>query len=275
MLITIQQTKSNYENLFEVSCCNQVLFHAKAPWMNVSLPFNADNVRKLTFSNAAGENLYTTRYSIIDNMLEETIPFKYLLSKGQRFGQFEIIGNNGREGAFYTLQNGYFDKRFCLEHEGKVYLGYDIQNGISHIISIFDDDVQIAQITKPLATVDNLDVYYLHIKDELEALIPVLSFFVIYFDYRRYNNSGEITKNSVEISVGYSYDKNNSKYNPNWISQEFGQQAADELSQIITKQREEITAKAKKLAKIIGISFLVLFVLILIIVFVILHIITG
>lgn len=85
-------------------------------------------------------------------------------------------------------------------------------------------------------------------------LIPVLSFFVIYFDYRRYNNS---------------------KYNPNWISQEFGQQAADELSQIITKQREELTAKAKKLAKIIGISFLVLIVLILIIVFVILHIITG
>ena len=105
MLVTIQQTKSNIENLFEVSSNGQLLFQAKAPWMKISLPFNAEDLRELTFSNPAGEIVYTTRYKFIDNLVEESIPFKYLLTKGQRFGQFEIIGRNGSEGAFYLTAN--------------------------------------------------------------------------------------------------------------------------------------------------------------------------
>mgnify|MGYP000570988037 CR=1 FL=1 len=66
--------------------------------MKISLPFNAEDLRELTFSNPAGEIVYTTRYRFIDNLVEELIPFKYLLTKGQRFGQFEIIGRNGSEG---------------------------------------------------------------------------------------------------------------------------------------------------------------------------------
>ena len=105
MLVTIQQTKSNTENLFEVTSNGQLLFQAKAPWMKISLPFNAEDLRELTFSNPAGEIVYTTRYRFIDNLVEELIPFKYLLTKGQRFGQFEIIGRNGSEGSFYVMQS--------------------------------------------------------------------------------------------------------------------------------------------------------------------------
>ena len=45
---------------------------------------------------------------------------------------------------------------------------------------IYDGDQQIAQITKPLTVVDNLDIYFLHIKDEYAPMIPLLSFFVVY-----------------------------------------------------------------------------------------------
>lgn len=121
MLVTIQQTKANSENLFEVSSNGQLLFQAKAPWMKLSLPFNAENLRELTFSNPAGETVYTTRYKFIDNLVEESIPFKYLLTKGQRFGQFEIIGKDGSEGVFYVMQNGLFDSKFCIECMGKAY----------------------------------------------------------------------------------------------------------------------------------------------------------
>lgn len=65
----------------------QIIFQAKAFWLKGSLPFNAENLRELTFSNAAGECLYTTRYKFIDNRVEESIPFKYLLTKEQCFGQ--------------------------------------------------------------------------------------------------------------------------------------------------------------------------------------------
>lgn len=261
MLVTIQQTKSNFENLFEVSSNGQTLFHAKAPWMKVSLPFNAENMRELTFTDASGENLYTTHYKLIDNMMEEAIPFKYLITKEQRFGQFEIAGKNGIEGTFYIRQNGIFDSKFCIEHKGTVYLGYSLDKGKNNYVSIYENDRQIAQITKPLTVMDNLDVYYLHIKDAYASMIPVLSFFTVYYDYRKYNNSGKLTKNSVEISVSYSYGKNNDKYNPNWIAQEFGQPAADELEQTLEKRSQQGSAQAKGIVKLVGMIFLVLILL--------------
>ncbi len=265
MLIKIQQTKSNFENIFEVSSNGQVLFNAKAPWLKISAPFNMENVRKLVFSDVTGSTLYTTKYNIIDNALEESIPFKYLISKEQKFGQFEIIGKNGREGAFYTLQNGLFEKKFCIEHMGKVYWGYSIDKGKRNIVSLYDENIQIAQITKPLTVIENLDIYFLHIKEDFTSLIPVLSFFTIYYDYRKYNNAGEFTKNSVEISVSYSYDKNNSKYNPNWILEEFGQETFNELNTFLDNLEAEGRVQAKKIGKLVALSFLIIIVIALII----------
>lgn len=261
MLVTIQQTKSNFENLFEISSGGRVLFHAKAPWMKAPLPFHAENVRKLTFFDPAGEILYTTNYRVIDNMLEEVVPFKYLITKEQKFAQFEIVGKSGQEGSFYTLQNGMFDRKFCIEHRGKVYLGYSVDAGRNHMVSIYVDEVQIAQITKPLTVTDNLDVYFLHIKDEHVSMIPILSFFTVYYDYRKYNNSGELRKNSVEIAVSYSYDKNNSKYNPGWIEQEFGRQAFEEFEQTLRKIKEQGSAQAKRILKMVGAVFMILIIL--------------
>ena len=107
----------------------------------------------------------------------------------------------------------------------------------------------------------NLDVYFLHIKDEYASIIPVLSFFTVYYDYRKYNHSGELTKNTVQISNSYTYGKNNDKYNPNWIAKEFGQQAADELEQKLRKIRAQGSAQAKKIVKLVGLAYLVLILL--------------
>ena len=74
MLVTIQQTKANTENLFEVSSNGQFLFQAKVPWMKLSLPFNAEKLRERTFCNPAGEIVYITRYQFIGNLVEESIP---------------------------------------------------------------------------------------------------------------------------------------------------------------------------------------------------------
>lgn len=229
--------------------------------MKMSLPFNAENLREFTFSNSVGEIIYTTRYKFIDNLVEESIPFKYLLTKEQRFGQFEIVSKNASEGSFYIMQNGMFDSKFCIEHIGKVYLGYSIDKGRNNYVSIYDDDKQIAQITKPLAVVDNLDVYFLHIKEEYAPIIPILSFFTVYYDYRKYNNSGELTKHSVKISTSYTYGKNNDKYNPNWIAETFGQQVSDELKQTLEKLIEQSSAQARMIVKLVGLIFLILILL--------------
>ena len=87
------------------------------------------------------------------------------------------------------MQNGMFERKFCIEHMGKVYGGYSIDKRKKNIVSIYDEDTQIAQITKPLTVIENLDIYFLHIKEDFASLIPVLSFFTVYYDYRKYNNA--------------------------------------------------------------------------------------
>lgn len=92
-------------------------------------------------------------------------------------------------------------------------------------------------------------------------MIPLLSFFVVYYDYRKYNNSGEIVKNYIEISKSYTYGKNNDKYNPNWIAEAFGRQVSDELEQTLGKLLEYNPAQIKRIVKIVGLIFLVIFLL--------------
>ena len=59
----------------------------------------------------------------------------------------------------------------------------------------------------------------------------------------------------------YTYGKNNDKYNPNWIAEEFGQQTADELERYLNALMEQGSAQAKKIVKLVGFIFLVLILL--------------
>lgn len=265
MLVTIQQIKSNFENLFEASSDGRILFYAKTPWMKAFLPFDAENLQELVFFNAAGEPLYTARRrvpgnagegAVPGNAGEDAVPFQYPPAGERRFGQFEMIGENGVEGTFYALQNGVADGKFCIEHRGKVFLGYSLDRGRNNYASIYDGEKQIAQITKPLTVVDNLDVYFLHVKEEYAPAVPILSFFTVYYDYRKYNNSGELTKKSVEFVTSYTFGGNSGKYNPNWIAEEFGRQVSDEFKQILEKRMEQSSAQAKKIVKMVGLIFL-------------------
>ena len=77
------------------------------------------------------------------------------------------------------------------------------------------------------------------------------------------------TKNSVEISVNYSYDKNNSKYNPNWIAEEFGQQTLDELNAFLDNLEAEGRDQAKRIGKLVALSFLIIILIALIILFIV------
>ena len=61
--------------------------------------------------------------------------------------------------------------------------------------------------------------------------------------------------------MSHSYGKNNDKYNPNWISQKFGQPAADELEQLPGKLMQQGSAQAKGIVKLVGMIFLVLILL--------------
>ena len=257
MIAQITQVKSNFENKFEVSCDNKIVYYAEAPWMNVSLPFNAENVRELVFYNDSKEVMFSTDYKIINNVIEEAIPYKYLITGEQNVAKYEIVGKDQIQGSFFVQKKGWLDRKFCIEYENEFFTGYFVDKGEKNVVSIFDGDIQIAQITKPLATSNNLDIYYLHLLDEYSYLFPILSFFTVYYDHRNYNNSGQISNGSAKISWTYSYDKNSEKHDKSWISEQFSQEISDELDAEIKKHRASSMKKIKKMAKLIGMIFLI------------------
>lgn len=48
MLITIQQTKANFKNRFEIKINGQTTYLADAPWLSLQVPLQADRLRPFT-----------------------------------------------------------------------------------------------------------------------------------------------------------------------------------------------------------------------------------
>lgn len=257
MIAAVRQVTSDLENRFEVSSNGRVVCTAQTPWLSLSVPVGMEHFRRLTLWDGAGKTLFTTAYHVVDNLLEEAAPLKFLTGGGQRFCRYEILGPQGCAGAFYTRQDGFLDTKFCLEYRGKVLLGYDVDRGKVNVVSICDGSRQIAQITKPLAVLDNLDLYYLHIAEEFDDLLLLLAFFVVYYDYRKYGGGGRLTKKSARLSWSWTYDKNNRFYDPNWIAGQFGEEAARQLEQEIAGHRAAAAAVIRHNAKTVGLCFLI------------------
>lgn len=255
MIAKIAQIKANGENRFEISNESGVLFYASTPWMNIKLPFNAENIRKLTMTDYSGKEIFTSSYSVIENALEEALPFKYFWAGEQQFAKYYLNGENGVEGSFYSRQDGFLDKKYCIEKDGRIILGYSIGKGKIEVISFYENEQQIAQLTKPLSVENNLDLYYLHLADEKDDLFPILAFFTIYYDYRYYHNNGQFVSGKERVSIEYTFDKNNKYYNQNWIKQQFGSLEAEHFQNELKQHREASKKRMQKAFMIFGIVF--------------------
>lgn len=255
MVAKVTQTKANGQNLFEISNSTGVLFYAKTPWMNLNLPFNLENIQQLIMMTKSGEVAYTTSYSVVENVVEGAIPLKFLWSDGQRFLRYSIVNNDEIRGSFYARQDGFWDSKFVIENNGRQVIGYDIGVGKIRALSLYENGVQICQITKPLSTINNLDIYYIHLLDEDIDLLPVLSFFVIYYDYLKYNRAGEFVYEKIEINREYTYDANNKYYNPDWIEQHFGKAESDRFKEEINQYDEAAKKRARRIVKIVFLGF--------------------
>ena len=117
------------------------------------------------------------------------------------------------------------------------------------------EDHQIGQITKPLIVTNNLDKYYIHLLDEAIDLLPILSFFVVYYDYLKFNNSGEFVKYKKEIKREYTYNKNNRFYNPNWLKENFLSEEAEIINEDWAAQPPRKVNKMKIIVPVVlGVS---------------------
>lgn len=240
MLVTIRQTKSSGQNLFQVEEQGQLLFQAQTPWADLRLPLEAEKMRRLTFSDAQGQPLYHTSYQLLDNALRSLTKYKFLLGTSAKVEEYQVLDEAGeQQGSFYTQIDGLLTSQLTICYGEEQYDCYPRFMGKIYVASIFRDGRQIAQITKPLDTWDLLDIYYLHLLEGYRHLLPILSFFTIYIDAVSFTQPGQAAKYSMEKRRAYSFNKNNDKYDPHWIAQAFGPEAQEELDRLLREHPEK------------------------------------
>lgn len=263
MFVTIRQVRADSQNLFQVESEGQILFRAEMPWSGLSLPLQAEHLRKMTFTDAAGRELFHTRYNLLENTAQSLSRHKSWFGKPTKLAEYQIVDWNGRLlGSFYTQVDGALTSQLTISYGGRRYDCYHYGLGKVYVISVFEGARQIAQITKPLDTWDQLDVYYLHLEESSREVLPILSFFIIYVDAMKFNRAGQFMKYSVEKSWSRTFNKNNRKYDPKWLENTFGPAAVAELNRCLLEKpsgrRRPPISKKGVLAIIVGVGAAVL-----------------
>lgn len=252
MIIKVEQTKSNLKNKFEIKVNNELKYLAGSPWMDMSVPLDIDKVRPCIITKTDETICYITSYNIIENIKNTVIPMKWVFTGEQKSIIYNIFDNeNNICGKFYKLTNGFLNTKYVIEYGNYTLKSYDISVGKTRNILIYKDDLQIAEIIKPLSVSDNLDYYYIFLLDEYRNLETILSFFTIFFDYQIYSNSGQVVAHKEEVQIMHTYDKNNKFYDKNWISNHFSKEDVELINSQILQDRKNTTNSIKKQAKYI------------------------
>ena len=258
MLININQIRTNGKNLFQVYINNYLTYYAETPWFDVKLPLGIENSRVLKFMDNNGQLVYRTKYNILENTLETAVPLKYLFTGEQRFMQMSILNQyNQICGSIYNKVNGLIDTKLCFSFNNELFIGHDVCSGKIRTISVFKGDLQVAQVTKPLSVKNNLDSYCIHLLDDYAYIADVISFFVIYFDYLYYRNSGQIVKEKTSFQMEYTYSKSNKFYNKFWIKEHFGDEEHARYTQMIEQNYIEGKKEFNRILSILKIVGLI------------------
>lgn len=234
MIFEVKQTTSAGSNNFDIISGSNLLYRANATWF----PMGIDKNNKVIMTDPNGNMVFQTKYSLIDNLAESSVPFKYLIEGEQKFSQYQVVDANGNAiGCFYDVRKSFLDSRMCISFGDRIIYGYDRELGYREAVSLYENDVQIGQITRTRKVVDNLDWYIVHIVPQYDSLLPLIAMFTVFYDYCYHNNSGQFVKGTY-ISKSYTYDYNSKKYNKDFIRNAFGEQEHERLEAFVNRKVE-------------------------------------
>lgn len=271
MIIKVEQTKSNFKNKFQIKVNNEVKYLAGTPWMDIDLPLGIDRIRTSIITTPDESLCFKTAYDIVENISNTAIPMKWVVTGEQKSLIYNIFNKDNINCAkFYKLINDFFDTKYVIEYGNYSLKVYDISIGKTRNLSIYKDDIQIAEIVKPMSVSNNLDYYYIFLLDEYSDLETIISFFIVFFDYQNYANGSQIVAKKETISINYTYDKNNKYYDKNWILNHFDKQEVDVINNQILQDRKDSTNKIKKQAKF-TVSLIIVFWVIMLIIFAVIY----
>ena len=233
MILQIHQITANGRNQFEILENGQLLFRGSAPFYNPGIPIGGDVFRKLALTDVMNRPILYTDYNAAENLAASAVPMSWLFKGAKQVCRYSVLnGEDQIVGRFYFEQTGIAKTKYVMEWRGRLIACYLKGAGKKEVVSFYDGETQIGQLTKPNAVVNNLDCYLLHFLDNsLDR--EIAAFFTIYYYYLYHNHSGEIVKKSRRSDVEYTFDRYNKMYNKIFIAENFGKEENERVERFI------------------------------------------
>lgn len=275
MILEIRQTTANGTNNFEITEQGRLIYKALTNFLKPNSPLGGDSLRKLLLMDADDNMILHTHYDVRENLVESSIPLGYLFRDSKKVRRYNILDSSNRLlGNFYYELTGIADSKMVIEYENKYISCFKRCVGNKEVITFYDGETQIGQLTKPNCVVNNHDFYFVHFSDSYRFMQNIISLFVIYFDYIFHNHSGEIAQ-GYSWNKTYTYDRNSKKYNKNYIRDNFGIEENHRVENFIKNTYDSRAQKSgfnlKKFWLIFGCGWTAAFILALIALLIILN----
>ena len=238
MKINVLQVESEGKNEFEIMYNDKLQYKAKLPFISINEPLNLEKLRSIKILDTNEKEIYTTDYKYVENLKEEFIPMKFLITGSQKFNQLLFTSNKNIIKIYYE-EKAIWNNRYVIEINDKQYFCYSIEDGYIRHFPIYDGEIQIGEILKSNVVIDAKDEYCCYLKDDYENISDGIVALLLYLDRSEYSSSYLVNK-SYNLSKKYSYNKTNKYYDKEWVKNNFGDEFYKKVDENVKLFKEKI-----------------------------------
>ncbi len=239
MKIEVLQVESEGKNEFEIRYNDILQYKATLPFISVKEPLSLDKLRKIKVFDTDNNEIYTTDYKYIENLKEEFVPMKFLITGSQKFNQLLFISDKKIIKIYYE-DKALWDNRYVIEMNDKKYFCYSIEDGYIRHFPVYDGDTQIGEALKSNIVIDGKDEYCCYLKDGYESISDGIAALLLYLDRSLYNSAYLVNK-SYNLSKAYSYNKTNKFYDKEWVKKNFGDEFYKKVDEDVRLVKEKFS----------------------------------
>lgn len=241
MKIVVTQINNERKNEFEIKYNDVLKYKAKLPFISIDEPLDLEKIRKMKIVDLNNNEIYTTDYRYLENLKEEFVPLKYLVTGSQKFNQLLFISNNNTI-KIYSEANELFYGKYVIEINDKKYFCYSIEDGYIRHFPIYDGETQIGEALKSNVVINEKDEYWCYLKEGYESFSDGIVALLLYLDRSEYSSSYLVGK-SYSLYKKYSYDKTNKFYDKEWVKNNFGDEFYKKVNNDANLMKEKLKIK--------------------------------
>lgn len=268
MKIEIIQSVNELKNEFEIFFNYSLVYRAKLPFVSIFEPLDIDKLQKIYIEDLEKKSVCNSFYPFAENFKEELIPFKYLITKSQKFNRL-VFKTNQRDINIYYEERNIWDNRYVIEIGDKSLYVYMVEDGYINHLPVYEGDVQVGEVLKSNVLIKGIDKYCAYLVEGKESYAFALSAFILYLDRFIYSSSYLVEKSYI-IEKKFSYEKNNRYYNKDWVKKNFDEsfyrEVEDDIKSVKEKFRRPLKEQFKSMDKFqkiaiyigVGLPFMVL-----------------